>query len=337
MILVMPARPTRRSVLLGTLGLTTLLVAACEEDRPDGVRPTGEVDAEDPRTWPADTQLLISARQRLHGYLLSVDQVALPSGARGLPATWEQQRARLEQLITLGGVPLPALLDAPAVSPSADPAPTTSAPDDGGATTDGAGATASTRQEADVLGRVLAEDVSDAVREASVSTPTNLAMLCSLAAQHGASAGLLGASVPWPPLAGPAGAPAVQVLAVTRPAVFGLEVVAARSRGEERASYESVLRPLVVVTRQLETLAGETAPVPPLGYDLPEPLETSAQRRELARALVADIAPATLSASVQLPGDAAQLGGVVRIVAETVAWAAALEEELQAFPGMVLP
>ena len=31
------------------------------------------------------------------------------------------------------------------------------------------------------------------------------------------------------------------LLAALRPAVFGLEVLAARSRGEERADYESVL------------------------------------------------------------------------------------------------
>ncbi|MFK5634833.1 hypothetical protein [Ornithinimicrobium sp. LYQ103] len=333
----MPPRPTRRSVLLGALGTAALLVTGCQEERPDNVVPTGDVDADDPRTWPADTQLLIAARQRVHGYLQSLDNVSLPPAARGLGQTWALQQERLEQLITLGGVPLPALLDAPAVSPSVDPVPTTDAPDDGGATTDTSDATASPRREASVLGRVLVEDLSDAVREASVSTPTNLAMLCSLAAQHGASAALLGAPVPWPPLAGPAGAAAVPVLSVTRPAVFGLEVVAARSSGEERAAYESVLQPLLVVTRQLETLAGETAPVPPLGYDLPEPLETAGQRRGLARALVADIAPATLSASVRVPGDAEQLGGVVRIVAETVAWSAALEEQAQPFPGMTLP
>jgi hypothetical protein len=175
------------------------------------------------------------------------------------------------------------------------------------------------------------------VRAAATSTPTNLAMLVSLAAQHADSAARLGAPVGWDPLVGPAGAAAVPVLAVTRPAVFGFEVLAARSLDDERARYERILDEVRSLTRQLTTLAGSAAPVAPLGYDLPEPLDTPGQRRALGRALVADIAPAGLHAAERLRGNADELAGAVRIVAESSLWGRELGSTPEPFPGMTLP
>lgn len=338
----MPRAVSRRALLrvLAGVGAATLLTG-CDEDlarTPDS--PTDAVHPDDPATWPPDTQLFIAARQRVHGYRLALEVVTGRDRTRErLARLWLAQQERLELLITLAGVPLPDLLDDPALTAAAaDSSSSTSTAaggDTGGPTS--APAPKATGPRAEELGRVLRSDHTQACRELSTASATNVPTLASLVAQHVASAAWLGAPVEWGGLEGPAGAAAVPVLAVTRPAVFGLEVVAARSREKERADYESVLEPLRSVTRQLATLAGAAAPVAPLGYDLPEPLETEDQRRELARRLVLDIAPAALDAAQRLPGRAAELTGVVRVVSDTVVWDCALGTPATPFPGMTLP
>jgi hypothetical protein len=254
---------------------------------------------------------------------------------RELDQLWSTQLERLEQLIRLGGVPVPELVAPPVVDRPADDEAGTSL-SDGAATSDPAVTTSSGPEPVDV-GRALRAQLPAVVREVATATPTNLVMLVSLAAQHADSAARLGAPVDWKPLVGPAGAAAVPVLAVTRPAVFGLEVLAARSVAEERERYERMLDEVRSLTRQLTTLAGRAAPVAPLGYDLPEPLGSEDERRSLARALVADIAPAGLGAAERLRGDAAQLTGAIRIVAEATAWTQQLGAAPEPFPGMTLP
>lgn len=346
----MPRAVSRRALLGALVGVggATLLAGCDAQDPRTPVSPTEGVRADDPTTWPPDTQLFIAARQRVHGYRLALDVATGRERTRErLAELWQVQQERLELLITLGGVPLPDLLDDPAVAgPHDGTAATADGSDDGSGTTatgtDSGGSTSTAGDGADPpdaedLGRVLRRDHTEACRELSTATATNVPTLASLAAQHVAAAAWLGAPVEWGEMDGPSGAAAVPVLAVTRPAVFGLEVVAARSRDEERADYESVLGPLRSVTRQLATLAGPAAPVAPLGYDLPEPLETAEQRRSLARELVSDVAPATLDAAQRLPGRAAELTGVVRVVSDTVVWDRALGTRALPFPGMTLP
>jgi hypothetical protein len=350
---VMPPTLSRRA-LLRALALAggAVVLAGCEDTSVERVvSPTDGVEPDDPATWPADTALLISARQRIHAYRLGLGGLGRAGRDLGeeLDDLWRAQQDRLELLITLGGVPLPALLDEPAVPlPRPDDGASTTSParkdadaragDVAGSTGDAASGRAD-RPRPEDLGRVVGTDHTEACRELSTATPTNLQMLASLTAQHVASAARLGAPVTWGALSGPAGAAAVPVLAATRPAVFGLEVVAARSApgSEERADYEAVLAQLRGLTRQLSTLAGQAAPVAPLGYDLPEPLETARQRRDLARRLVRDVAPAALDAAQRVPGDLAQLTGVVRIVSDAVVWGDRLGDAASPFPGMSLP
>lgn len=341
----MPPTVSRRALLRsgGLVGLAAVL-AACEgPEGPDSSSPTGTVEPDDPTTWPPDTTLLIAARQRVHGYLAALEVVEVPSGrASRLRDAWGAQLETVEQLVTLGGVPLPAPpTDPPVTAPPDDTARTTAPADDAARTTgagDGADRTAGpARPPAERLGQVLRADVTEALRDASTATPTHLAMLVSLAAQHAASARELGAAVDWPPLAGPRDAAAVPLLAVLRPAVFGLEVLAARSRGEERDDYEAVLEDVASLARQLTSLAGRAAPVPPLGYDLPEPLADGEDRRDLAVRLVADVAPAALTTLTRVSGDVAQLTGVARVVAEAVSWDRLLGGRGEPFPGMTAP
>lgn len=334
-----PSALSRRSLLRAVaLGGAGLLLVGCDDGLPGQVvSPTGTVEPDDPATWPADTELLIAARQRVHGYRLGLDAVGVGASkaTTELDELWRAQQERLELLITLGGVPLPDLVDDPAVTRADGDA--ASATGDAASRTDDAASTAGPRPEARELGRAIRTGQTAAIRDLSLATPTNLPLLASLTAQHVAAAARLGAPVDWGPLPGPTGTAAVPVLATTRPAVFGLEVLAARTRDEERERYEAVLDPLRGLTRQLATLAGDAAPVAPLGYDLPEALDSQRERRALARSLVADIAPATLDAAQRLPGALDQLPGVVRIVAETVAWQRRLGVAGAPFPGMTLP
>lgn len=330
---ILPALSRRALLRAVALAGGAVVLAGCDDTSTDRqVSPTDGVEPDDPATWPADTALLVSARQRVHNYRLGLDAVGVGSSGvtRELDGLWRTQQERVELLISLGGVPLPELRDEPPVTVTgSDAGGSTGEADLGTATPD--------PPSAAELGRAIWEDRTAACRELSTATPANLLLLASLAAQHVASAGRLGAPLEWSALAGPAGAAGVPVLAATRPAAFGLEVVAARSGGEERTAYEEVLRPLRGVTRQLSTLAGDAAPVAPLGYDLPDPLETADQRRDLARRLVADIAPATLDAGQRVPGDLAQLTGVVQIVSEAARWEEILGGTALPFPGMTLP
>lgn len=322
-----PDRPSRRTLLRGALGIGGLLVlGGCSGER---IRtpwsPTPTVDVDDPQTWPPDTDLLLAARERLHAYRTVLTSVNPENGseerrARAVGRLWDVQQDRVEQILELSGLHLDDLGEVRSPGPAEDAAATTGA---GGPDLTG-------------LGTRVREELTGVVEELTRSTPTNRAMLISLAAQHADAAALFGAEVDWPPLAGPRGTAAVPVIAVTRPAVFGLEVVAARSVGEERELYESVLRPVQSVSRQLTTLAEDAAPVPPLGYDLPEPLDEE-QRRELARALVLDIPPAVLSVADRAGSDAEQLGSWLRLVATATMWLRMLEVPVVPFPGMTLP
>lgn len=343
----MPPPPTRRSLLRAVLlGGAAVVLTGCEPDPVNRRQPapTTRVVPDDPATWPVDSELLLSVRERLHRTVGTARSVEEPSTAlREAISGWETQLERLEDLISSGDVPLPPLAphDRAAATSAPGASPTTAAGDDGSATTgagDAAEGTAAPEgPDQRDLARTLRAELPDLVTEISSASTTNLAMLVSIAGHQAASAIRLGAGIGWDPLVGPKGAAAVPLLAVTRPAIFGLEVVAARSRGEERTGYEKVLDEVRALTRQLTSLAGSAAPVAPLGYDLPEPLDEEDERQALARELVRDIAPAALSAASRARGRSAELTDLVRIVAESVAWGRAFDAPPEPFPGMTLP
>ena len=236
---------------------------------------------------------------------------------------WQEQADRIAMLLTTVG----------AAPPTRDVDTETATSSDEEAATSAGSRDASSED----LRRAVRDELPDIYADLASSTPTNRPLLASLAAQHTSVLSLGGADPDWPELIAPSGTAAVPVLAATRPAVFGLEVVAARSVGDERDLYESVLRPPRAITRALTTLAGEAAPVPPLGYDLPEPLATQEQRVELARTLVGDVMPAALSV-VDRAGDSARhIASYVRIVAEADRWSRRLGTDPRPFPGMSLP
>lgn len=347
MIPVMPSTaPSRRALLrAGLIGVATVgLMAGCSEE---GARtpwsPEPPVDEEEAARRVPDGDLLLRARARLAGHRAELFRARTGSAETratvlSLAGLWQVQQERIEQLLELAGIDLPRLdaeiLDPPAVEQAGDDADTTA---DAATTTAEPGETEPGDVDPRTVGGRLRSDLPEVLEDLGRSSTLNRAMLVSLAAQHAESARLLGAPVDWAPLQGPVGAAAVPVLARTRPAIFGLEVVAARSRGEERATYELILGQTRAVTRALTTLAGDAAPLPPLGYDLPEPLDDAGQRSALARALVHDIEPAVLSVVSRAGADVEQVRSLVRLLAETQHWAHELEVDPPPFPGMTLP
>lgn len=260
MIDVMPrARPSRRDALRVTaLGLAAVTVGGCSGERlrtPWSPEPPEDGEA---RTLPPDTDLLEAALERVDRYRGLLERADPTSdGQRDrialLGDLWGVQQERVGALLRLSGVEAGA---SATTGPASEvDAAATSAPD-------GAGSTRGPTLELADLGREVRSSVDTSVAEVARSTATNRPMLTSLAAQHAVSAALLGAAVEWPELAGPTGSAAVPVLGATRPAVFGLEVVAARSLGDERERYEAVLGPLRALNRTLTTLAGDAARSP---------------------------------------------------------------------------
>ena len=333
----MPSSPSRRSVLrLLAAGAAGGLLVGCSEDELPrrGPTPTQQVLPDDPATWPVDSELLLAVREELHATLAAA--LAVPQPRRRLTEAvgqWRAQLDRLEELVSAGGVPLP---DLPAL-PTDDTGDDETEADDAAETT-GPGAS---KAEVERAHRDLAKEVRASlpglVERCAGASALNLPMLLSLATHRADTARLLGAPVDWQPLTGPEGAAAVPLLSVTRPAIFGLEVVAARSSGEERATYETVLGGLRSITRQLTTLAGPAAPVAPMGYDLPEPLDDEKARKTLARELVMDIPPTALSSADRVLGQAEPLLSIVRVAAESIQWGRVLDARPETFPGMTLP
>ncbi|WP_298888039.1 DUF4439 domain-containing protein [uncultured Serinicoccus sp.] len=323
-----PAATSRRTLLRVGAGVATgAVLTGCSGERlRTPWSPDPSTDAQEGRATP-DLPLLEDARHRVAGYrdLLAGTR---PTGqgrqlARTLDDVWTTQEERLDLVLrALGGSGVPG---------GADVAAATTSPGDDAAVTS-AGPT-----ELIEVGRRVREDLAAMLEGVATSTSVHRPMLLSLAAQHLASADRLGAGTDWPPLVGPTGTAAVPVLARTRPAVFALEVVTARSGGEERERYEDVLAPLRSVTRSLVTLAGDAAPVPPLGYDLPEPLADGEQRLALARAVVQDVGPAVLSVADRAGSDVQQVESYLRLVLQAGLWADRLGVPEQAFPGMSLP
>lgn len=99
-------------------------------------------------------------------------------------------------------------------------------------------------------------------------------------------------------------AQAAQLLGTVRPAVYGLQVVAARAvvarsarAGVARGALAAALRQRQVLGQQ----AGAQAPADPLGYDLPDPLVTPAEHDALARRLLRDLGDAYVRALAGVP------------------------------------
>lgn len=291
---------------------------------PDGTDVTDAADR------PALLAALLTSRELR-------DRAGMIRGARGRRAhvleecvrALTQQVDALTRLLQAGGHTVPP-----------DPAATRSAAPDDAATTSGTGPGTSAERSRllDELAVAAATAVTpQALDEISSVSRVNLTMLTSVAAQRAAMAAALGTPVRWRPLSGPTGDAAAVLLGAVRPAGYGFQVLAARSRGDERAAYEQTLTMLKAITRELTQLAGNAAPPAPLGYVLPDRLDTPARRSQLAAALFAVLPPTVVAGAHAHTGDGASVAGTARLLAEVVVAGRSWGLTIEGFPGMTVP
>lgn len=358
MITTMASQISRRSVL-AALGLGTGVVLAGCQDGADQDDPTARPgpgrteDTDSPTATadvPPDGALLAAALTRARELSQRCRAVTGAENWRAeaqeqTQSALDEQVAVLERLLEAGDVPVPAPPgDGAGSTAGPDGAPSTAVPGDDSATTTGGDDAEQTQTPADRAAREL-EQLADACR-ADVTpqaltpladlTAENLPVLVAIAAQRGATAAVFGRAPQWGELQGPTGEAAVALLEAYRPAVYAFGVLAARSREDERTSYETALAPLREVTRLLTQLAGDAAPPAPLGYTLPEGSWDPEGRRQLATDLLAAIPPTITGQVPGLAGDAAGIAGSVRLLADVQhvgrGWI-----PVPGFPGLQVP
>lgn len=350
----MAAAISRRSALATiALGLGAV-VAGCESvgSPQDGTAAPGPRRPEDPdnpqptRVPPPDSAELLLALGRAQ-HLAETSRAI--TGAQGwrrtahqqVQAALDEQVRVLEELLRAGDVPVPTL-SPPTDTPSTDTASTTASPgDQSSATGDASATTASPADRAGnqltELGRACLEDVTPQALEAiSAVSAANLPVLLAIAGQRGATAAVFDTVPDWAELTGPTDATAASLLAAYHPAVYGFEVLAARSGGDEREVYERVLSPLRQVTRRITILAGDAAPPAPLGYGMPEGTDSTDGRRRIAGELIAALAPTIMGPTQGYVGDIDAVSGTVRLLAQAVRLARPWVP-IAGFPGLQVP
>ncbi|WP_256842453.1 DUF4439 domain-containing protein [Ornithinimicrobium cryptoxanthini] len=365
----MAAAITRRSLLavMGA-GLGAVLVGCdSEPTSPEATATPGPTQPDEPAAspaQPADTEVLLLALARAREL---ADRCRAITGAEGaaramqaqVQGSLDEQAQVLADVLRAGNVavpepttPSPTPQDPDRATttstPTGDAATATSAPGDASTGDDGATGDAEERtsgpspaaqaaQALQQLGRAALDDVSPAALNALAEVSrANLPMLIALTAQRGAMAHLFGQEPSWPDLTGPTEAAANNLLNVYRPAVYGFEVIAARSHNDERAAYRTVLGPLRTFTRQLTELAGKAAAPAPLGYGLPQDVDSATARGTLAGELMATLPPSIMAQTAAFSGDEAAVAGSVRLLADAVRLAQPWNP-VTAFPGMRVP
>jgi len=307
-----PSRWSRRSFLTGSaVSLASLAsfaaVSGCgvrlEDDAPRiPLLPTRVPVPDEPALGRALTET----------WALEDVAASLGAGRSGMPARLRSVHARqatvLSTLLTDGGAPVP-------------PRPAGRAPASSAAHLRDA-----ERASAATLLRVLP----------AVST-SRLALLVSLAAQRAAAAALLGATVDGAAAGAPPGEKAVPLLAATRAAVYGFEVVAAQADPRQRPAADEALAALRPRSVALGQVAGDAAGPPPLGYSLPFRVEDGAGAARLARHLLATLSQDAASAAAAAAGDRAAVTTLVSWLAEDEVLACRWSVPPAAFPGLVTP
>lgn len=340
MIPAMPARCSRRAVLLACLCGAGAVISGCEAstDPDDPALPTDGA-GRPIKTSAADVGLLLATLQRTRSLVDMGEEIA-PFTRGSLLEQLHQAHQTQHQVLT-------RLLIAARVDPGPAPGVATSSPQTGGdagagvtdtAAPNTAAPTRSRKALAEGLAQELTEDASPAAMEAVAGAgAANLPMLIALHGQRTASAALLGATWSWPTLAGPTGPATVGLLSALRPAVYVLEVLAARTAGKERGRYEQALRPLRTLTRQVTELAAEAAPPAPLGYGLPAFADTPSARADLAAQAMRPLPAAVIDGTAALSGDLAAVTGSVRLLGEVVRLGRPFGLAITGFPGMTVP
>jgi len=309
----MPSLWSRRRLLVTLAAGSVTALAGCRVQLEEGAPRIALVPARVPMK---DEKTLVAVLEdtRSLGSLAHEVAAASPSIAGPLSTVHATQAAVIERLLREGGVPdtlfggsATGVLSRPVLSAPALPLAVLSAAERG--------------------------SVSDDLSPADLSK-AHVALIGSLMAQRFAAVTLLGGTVT-------AAAPsdldregATALLEATRAAVYGFEIVATHIDSSGRALALSTLALLSRRTTDLETLAGSSAPPPPLGYELPFPVRDSDGARRLAVHLLEALLTRQAVALEPAAGDAKALATLVGWLGETESAASQWGAPLAAFPGL---
>jgi len=329
------------------------LLSACsdtdtnETPRPsDGVEATGAPENSELGPVP-DAEVLLATLEQTREVLGACSAVATTSSRRltRICGVIQEQHEVLVRLIDAGG--LETGNAATSTSEASDRAEETSSEEAASTGDDSeaqasAAAKAKTEAEAEaettVATVLAAQSTGDEIAATLVTvSPTNLPTLMALHGQRAAAAETLGAPVKWPDVEGPLEAGAITVLAGLRQAVYGFEVLVARSTEKEREVYNEALIPLREASRIVTELAGPAAPVAPLGYGLPSGVATKEERRQLAKDLLAALPQAVIAGSAARAGDEDAITGTLRLLSLSVRLGTSFRVPMDPFPGLTVP
>ncbi|GAB3070923.1 DUF4439 domain-containing protein [Pedococcus soli] len=269
---------------------------------------------------------------RQHCTDLAAEAEALGGPAKALPARLavlhRQQAAVLESELRRLGVPR-TVLDAPVAT--ATPGAT--------GTTSTAPATTATGAGAAGPATLAASEATDlgpsAIAALARVVPGTVPLAGSVLAQRAAAATLLGQPATWPDPTWSEPSLAASYLDSTRAAAYAFEVVAAQSpEGAQHTLALTTLGALRARASQQESLAGDAATPPALGYPLPFTVTTPATARALAVRVLTDLRAAVARELGSAGGDVGPLGAVVQWLADTEVLASRWGVALAPFPGL---
>ena len=280
---------------------------------------------------------------------LATQAAALGGAPTSLPARLaaihrNQSDVLHAELLRLG-VPQRVLDDAVRQAASATSTTSTSSPATGSPSGSGTSATTGacspsspTAPPGGLLGLAAAEaeDVGTAAFAGAASLPASAEPLAASAlAQRAAAAALLGAPIAVPAPAWHGKSLAASFLETTRSAIYGFEVVAAQSpSGAQHTLALASLAQLRARAQTQESLAGDAAGPPALGYPLPFRVATPSAARRLAVSVLTELRSALARDLGSAGRDAEPLGSVVHWLADTEVLASRWGVALAPFPGL---
>lgn len=317
--------PRRSLLLLGAAAASTALTGCSirlEQDAPPipGIPTQGPV---------ADQALLLSTLSGLRQLVQVAQRAGQIRWAPRLATLHRAQLTHLTQIIAALGIAVPS---EPAATPPAVSSPTGTSTAGSRTSTAALAATSAT-----LAGVELAGLSASAIGAVARGDDTNLPMLGALLATRGAAAAVLGRPTAWTGDGGPSAPVAVALLNAVRPAVYGLEVVAAKTPLKDRATVRATLTPLYGARAQLEAVAGSQAPADQLSYALPVQVTDAASGRRLAQQLLGRV---VTTAASQVPATHHQPGELTALLR---LWSGATAESWRwgvtptPFPGLRAP
>lgn len=313
----MPASWSRRSLLVALAAGSVTALSGCRVQLEEGAPQIPLVPVRAPMK---DEKVLMAVLRRTVSLSSRAKAVGGPptSMAGRLGAVHAKQAEVIASLLRDGGVPESLIGGSPTTSnPTATAAPaSTKGPSPG-----------------PVAALATAEGSSMSDISAAGLSNAHVALIGSLLAQRAAAVTLLGgAAAPVVP-SGLKGAEAVPLLAATRAAVYGFEVIAAQVDGTDRALAMSTLESLETRASMLQTAVGSSTPRP-LGYELPFPITDTRSAQRLARHLLMALLTSHAAALGPATGNVNALATLVQWLGATEAVASRWGAPLAAFPGL---